>query len=115
MLITIFIATYLAFQIEFDIMMKDDADHSISEIDNFHITIPFSSGNQEQVFTGNRDIAKITLRYDIICIEPDMSTTSITSSELIGNLLSTVNVLQQFLFLKNAFIITKGYIVYDTG
>ena len=84
MLITIFIATYLPFQIEFDIMMKDDAANSIDEIDNFDITIPFPSGNQEEIFTGNRGIAKITLRYDIICIEPDISTTTITSSELIG-------------------------------
>ena len=64
--------------------MRDKDGSSFEEIDNFNITIPFSSGNQEETFTGNSGIAKITLRYDIHCIEPDVCTTTITSSDLLG-------------------------------
>ena len=65
-------------------MMRDEDGRSYREIDTFQITIPFASDNQEQVFTGNRGIATITLSYDTICIEPDTCTTTVTSSELIG-------------------------------
>ena len=56
------------------------------EIDTFDITVNFPSGNQEQVFTGNRGIANITLTYDLTCIEPDACTTAVASSEVIGTL-----------------------------
>ena len=63
--------------------MRDVVGTSYNDIDNFDITIPFSSNNQEEVFTGERGIANITLKYDIICIEPDACPTSY-ASELIG-------------------------------
>ena len=78
--------TYVPIQIEFDIRMRDNDGTSLDEIDNFDITIPFPSGNQEETFTGNSGIANITLRYEITCTEPDACTTTITSSDLIGTL-----------------------------
>ena len=64
--------------------MKDVDENSFEEIDNFKIAISVSSGNQEEVFKGNRGIANITLSYDVICMEPNACTTTATSSELIG-------------------------------
>ena len=65
--------------------MRDrDGGSSFREIDTFDIMATFPSDNQEQVFTGNRGIGKITLTFDIICIEPDASTTAVASSEVIG-------------------------------
>ena len=77
-------AIHILFQIILDIMMRDEQGKSFNEIDKFQITIPIPSGNQEEVFTGERGIANITLSYDIICIEPNACTTTVTSSELIG-------------------------------
>ena len=79
-------AIHVLFQVELDIMMWDDDGNSFDEIDNFQIAIPFPSGNQKEVFTGNRSIANITLSNDIVCIEPNACTTTVTSSELIGTL-----------------------------
>ena len=62
----------------------DDDDHSFREIDTFDITVTFSSDNQQQVFTGNRGIANITLTYELRCIEPDACTTALASSEVTG-------------------------------
>ena len=75
---------YILFQIELDLMMRDDDGISFDEIDNFQIAIPIPSCNQEKVLTGNRSIANITLSYDIICIEPNACTTTVTSSDLTG-------------------------------
>ena len=78
---------YLLFQVAFEIEMWDRDDGSFppdDEIDTFDITVNFPSDNQEQVFTGNRGIATITLTYDLICIEPDACTTAVASSEVIG-------------------------------
>ena len=65
-------------------MMRDTDQSSSKEIDTFDATIPFPSGNQEEVFTGNRGIGTITLSYDIICIEPDACSTTAASLESIG-------------------------------
>ena len=78
------IGIYLLFQVAFEIEMRDDDGDSYREIDTFDITATFPSDNQEQVFTGNRGIASITLTYDLICIEPDACTTAVASSEVIG-------------------------------
>ena len=77
---------YLLFQVAFEIEMRDDdgGGSSDDEIDTFDITVNFPSDNQEQVFTGNRGIATITLTYDLICIESDACTTAVASSEVIG-------------------------------
>ena len=64
-------------------MRNSDAE-SFTEIDTFDITVTFPSANQEQVFTGNRGIANITLTYDLICIELDACNSTVASSELIG-------------------------------
>ena len=64
--------------------MREDNGNSYNEIDNFDITIPLPSDNQEEVFTGNGGIASITMSYDVVCNEPDSSTTNIPSTELIG-------------------------------
>ena len=78
---------YLHFQVAFEIEMWD-SDDGINlpddKIDTFNITATFHSDNQEQVFTGNRGIATITLTYDLICIEPDACNSTVASSELIG-------------------------------
>ena len=73
-------------QVSFEIEMREEDanDGSFKEIDTFDITATFPSDNQEQVFTGNRGIATITLTYDIICIEPDACNTDVVSSGLIG-------------------------------
>ena len=63
--------------------MGDEDGNSFDEIDNFQITIPFPSGNQKEIIVGNRGIATITLSYDIICMEPNATTTTVTSFELI--------------------------------
>ena len=79
------IATCKPFQIQFDIMMKEhDEGSSDEDIDSFGITISLSSGYQEEVYTGITGIAIITLSYEITCIDPHPSTTTTTSSELIG-------------------------------
>ena len=65
-------------------MMEYDSSSSDVYIDNFGITISLSSGHQEEVFTGSTGIAKITLSYEISCIDPHASTTTTTSPELIG-------------------------------
>ena len=65
-------------------MRDEDGEESFDEIDNFIIAIPIPSANQNKVFTGSRGIANITLSYDIICIEPNACTTTVTSSEIIG-------------------------------
>ena len=76
---------YLLFQAAFQIVMWDNDDGSSDdEIDTFDITVNFPSDNQEQVFTGNRGIATITLTYDLTCIELDACNTNVASSELIG-------------------------------
>ena len=72
------------FQVEFDIVMRDDDGSSFREIDTFEIMVPFPSGNQEEVFTGNKGIANITLSYDIIFVEHDVCTPTVTSSKSIG-------------------------------
>ena len=64
-------------------MREYDGDE-FREIDTFDITATFTSDNQEQVFTGNRGIANITLKYNLICIVPDACTTAVASSEVIG-------------------------------
>ena len=64
-------------------MRNSDAE-SFTEIDRFHIMVTFPSANQEQVFTGNKGIANITLTYDLTCIEPDTCTTDVALSEVIG-------------------------------
>ena len=64
--------------------MRDYDGSSYREIDTFDITATFPSDNQEQVFTGSKDIGTITLTYDLICIEPDACTTAVASSEIIG-------------------------------
>ena len=64
--------------------MREQDTISFKEIDTFDITATFPSDNQERVFTGNRDIAAIILTYDLICIEPNASNTTVASSELIG-------------------------------
>ena len=64
--------------------MRDEDMNSYREIDTFSTTLPFSSGNQEQDFIGNRGIAKITLNYDVICFEHDACTSTITSTGLKG-------------------------------
>ena len=66
--------------------MREENDNGASfrEIDTFDITATFPSGNQEQVFTGNRGIATITLTYDIICIEPSACNSTVVSSDSIG-------------------------------
>ena len=74
---------YLLLQVSFEIEMWDsDADISSDddEIDTFDITVNFPSDNQEQVFTGNRGIANITLTYDLICVESDTYETTVASS-----------------------------------
>ena len=79
---------YLLFQVAFEIEMRDTdiAINSVhdDEIDTFDITVNFPSDNQEQVFTGNRGIATITLTYNLTCIEPNANNTAVASSELIG-------------------------------
>ena len=50
--------------------MRDNDGDLFREIDTFDITATFPSDNQEQVITGNRGIATITLTYDLTCIEP---------------------------------------------
>ena len=65
-------------------MWDYDGITRIDEIDTFDITATFPSDNEEQVFTGNRGIANITLTYDLTCIEPDACNTTAASSELIG-------------------------------
>ena len=78
-------AICILFQIELEIMMRDEeGDDSFHEIDKFQIEIPIPSGIQKEVFTGNSGIANITLSYDIICIEPNACTTTVSSSELTG-------------------------------
>ena len=74
------------FQVAFEIEMRENDGSSLfdDEIDTFDITVTFPSDNQEQVFTGNRGIATITLKYDLICIEPNACNTTVASSELIG-------------------------------
>ena len=54
-------AIHILFQIVLDIMMRDEEGNSFDEIDDFQIGIPFPSGNQKEVFTGERGIANITL------------------------------------------------------
>ena len=82
---TLFIETHPLFQFDFNIMMREHASgYYYSKIDNFDITIPFSSGNEEEVLTGDEGVASITLKYTINCIEPDACTTSVTASDLIG-------------------------------
>ena len=73
--------------------MRDYAGSSFYEIDNFDVTIPFPSGNQVEIFTGNRGIASITMSYNIICTEPDSCTTNVPSSELIGTCISIANII----------------------
>ena len=78
---------YLHFQVAFEIQMRDSDDGSNlpdDEIDTFSITATFPSDNKEQVFTGNRGLATITLTYDLICIEPDACNSTVASTELIG-------------------------------
>ena len=65
--------------------MRDrDGGSSFREIDTFDIMATFPSDNQEQVFTGNRGIATITLTYNLTGIEPDACNTAVASSEVIG-------------------------------
>ena len=72
-------------QVAFQIEMRDYDGFFSTEIDSFDIMATFPSDNQEQVFTGNRGIANITLTYDLICIEPDACNTTVASSSgLIG-------------------------------
>ena len=78
------IVSYTLFQVAFEIMMRDDDGNSFREIDTFDITATFPSDNQEQVFTGNRGIATITLTYDLTCIEPDACNTAVASSDVTG-------------------------------
>ena len=70
--------------------MADDAGGPFQEIDSFDITIPFPSGNQEEIFTGNEGIASIIMSYDIICTEPDSCTKNIPSLKLIGTSIANV-------------------------
>ena len=79
---------YLLFQVAFEIEMRNDDGDSYREIDTFNITVNFPSDNQEQVFTGKRGIATITLTYNLICVEPDACTTAVASSEVIGTCLT---------------------------
>ena len=78
------ITIHILFQIEVDIMMRDQQGTFSSEIDNFNIAIPFPSGHQEDVFTGNRGIANITLSYDIICLESHSCSTPLPPFKLKG-------------------------------
>ena len=64
--------------------MRDSDGGTFTEIDTFDIMATFLSDNQEQVFTGNRGIASITLTYDLICIEPDACIAAVALSEAIG-------------------------------
>ena len=68
-------------QIEFDIMMRDAPGDSIydNEIDDFNAVVPFPLGNYEEVLSGNNGIGAITLRYGLICIEPDPCSVSLPS------------------------------------
>ena len=76
--------SYTLFQVAFEIVMRDDDRSSFSEIDTFDITATFPSDNQEQVFIGNRDIATITLTFDLICTEPEPCNTAVASADVIG-------------------------------
>ena len=65
-------------------MRDSDVGSCSNEIDTFDIKATFPSDNQEQVITGNRSIATITLTYDIICIEPNACNATVASSDVIG-------------------------------
>ena len=70
--------------------MREHDGSSFREIDTFDITATFPFDKQEQVFTGNRGIANITLKYDLICIVPDACTTAVASSEVIGTCITYI-------------------------
>ena len=78
------VASLSQIQVAFKIEMRDDDGNSVREIDTFDITATFPSDNQEQVSTGNRGIASITLTYDLICIDVDAYNTTVASSDVIG-------------------------------
>ena len=64
--------------------MRDDDGGPFQVIDTFNINATFPSDNQEQVFTGNKGIATITLTYDLTCIDPDACNAAVASSSIIG-------------------------------
>ena len=55
-----------------------------NEIATFNVMVPFPSGDHEEVFFGNKGIGTITLRYDIICVEPDPCNIQLLSSDMTG-------------------------------
>ena len=83
-MLSIWICTCIFVQVPFDIEMRDDDGSSFQVIDTFGITATFPSDNQEQVFTGYKGIANITLTYDLVCIDPDACNAAVASSDIMG-------------------------------
>ena len=83
-MLSIWMCTCIFVQVGFDIEMRDDDGGSFQVIDSFSINAAFPSDNQEQVFTGYKGIANISLIYDLVCIDPDACNAAVASSDIIG-------------------------------